>query len=177
MRSGKEVEGDVNKKKSIVDEDDGVEIEEVDVSNKNDEKSEKKSKNVDTMPPKEDEPKVDLKTLPFPQRYIRRSLDKQFGKFLTYLKELTITIPFVEAIRDMPAWGKFLKYIISHKNKLGDYGLVSLVEESKAMYSKSPPKLKDPGCFTVTCVIGGTQFDRALCDIGASVSLMPYLIY
>ena len=36
LRSGKEVEGDVNKKKSIVDEDDGVEIEEVDVSNKND---------------------------------------------------------------------------------------------------------------------------------------------
>ena len=70
-----------------------------------------------------------------------------------------------------------MKDIISHKNKLGDYGLVSLVEESKAMYSKSPPKLKDPGCFTVPCVIGGTQFDRALCDIGASVSLMPYSIY
>ena len=77
----------------------------------------------------------------------------------------------------MPAWGKFLKDIISHKNKLGDYGLVSLVEESKAMYLKSPPKLKDPGCFTVPCVIGGTQFDKALCDIGASVSLMPYSIY
>ena len=103
LRSGKEVEWDVNKKKSIVDEDDRVEIEEVDVSNKNDKKSEKKSKNVDTMPPKEDEPKVDLKTLPFPQRYIRRSLDKQFGKFFNYLKEITITIPFVEAIRDMPA--------------------------------------------------------------------------
>ena len=50
----------------------------------------------------------------------------------------------MEAIRDMPAWGKFLKDIISYNNKLGDYGLVSLGEESKAMYSKSPPKLKDP---------------------------------
>ena len=70
-----------------------------------------------------------------------------------------------------------MKDIISHKNKLGDYGLVSLVEESKAMYSKSPPKLKDPGSFTVPCVIGGTQFDRALCDIGDSVSLIPYSIY
>ena len=77
----------------------------------------------------------------------------------------------------MPAWGKFLKDIINHKNKLQDYGLVSLVEESKAMYSKSPPKLKDPGSFTVPCVIGGTHFDKALCDIGASVSLMPYSIY
>ena len=45
------------------------------------------------------------------------------------------------------------------------------------MYSKSPPKFKDPGSFTVPCVIGGTHFDKALCDIGASVSLMPYSIY
>ena len=127
---------------------------------------------------KEDDssPKVDVRTLPFPQRYIRRNLDKQFGKFLDYLKEITITIPFLDAIRDMPAWGKFLKDIINHKSKLEDYSLVSLVEESKAMYSKSPPKLKDPGSFTVPCVIGGTHFDKALCDIGASVSLMPYSI-
>ena len=48
-------------------------------------------------------PKVDIRTLPFPQRYIRHNLDKQFGKFLDYLKEITITIPFAEAIRDMPA--------------------------------------------------------------------------
>ena len=142
-----------------------VGIEEAKISGtKDDDEISKKDKKGDAMPPKEGEPKVDLKTLPFPQRYIRRSLDKQFGKFLNYLKEITITIPFVEAIRDMPAWGKFLKDIISHKNKLGDYGLVSLVEESKAMYSKSPPKLKDPGCFIVPCVIGDTQFDRALCD-------------
>ena len=67
--------------------------------------------------------------------------------------------------------------MISHKNKLEDYGVVSLVEESKAMYSKSPPKLEDPGCFTFLCFIGGTYFDKALCDIGASVSLLPYSIY
>ena len=51
----------------------------------------------------DDEPRVDVKTLPFPQRFMRRNLDKQFGKFLNYLKEITITIPFVDAIRDMPA--------------------------------------------------------------------------
>ena len=45
------------------------------------------------------------------------------------------------------------------------------------MYCKSPPKLKDLGSFTVPCAIGGTHFDKALCDIGARVSLMPYSIY
>ena len=99
-----------------------VEIEEVDIRSKNDDECAKKGNRGDAIPPKDDEPKVDVKTFPFPQRFIRRNLDKQFGKFLNYLKEITITVPFMDAIRDMPAWGKFLKDIISHKSKLEDYG-------------------------------------------------------
>ena len=101
LRSGKEVEKDLNKKKRVVDDDDDdrVEIEEVDVRSKqNDESAKKGTKGVD-ITPINDEPKVDVKTLPFPQRFIRRNLDKQFGKFLDYLKEITITIPFVDALK------------------------------------------------------------------------------
>ena len=54
-----------------------------------------------------------------------------------------------------------MKDIISYKSKLEDYGLVSLVEEFKAMYSKSPPKLKDSGSFMVPCAIRGMHFDKA----------------
>ena len=49
LRSGKEVEKDINKKKIVVDDDDGVEIEELDVKNKNDEKSQKKSNKKDVL--------------------------------------------------------------------------------------------------------------------------------
>ena len=94
MRSGKEVEKDLNKKKRVVD-DDGVEIEEVDVRSKDDDKSVKKGNKGDVIPPKNDEPRVDVKTLPFSQRLMRHNLDKQFEKFFDYLKEITITIPFV----------------------------------------------------------------------------------
>ena len=67
LRSGKEVERDVNKKKRVVDdEDDGVEVEEVEVRSKKDEKSENKDDKGDAIPPKDDKPKVDLRTLPFP---------------------------------------------------------------------------------------------------------------
>ena len=124
FRSGKEVEKDLNKKKRVVDDDDErVEIEEVDVRSKQNDESAKKGTKGVVIKPINDEPKVDVKTLPFPQRFIRRNLDKQFGKFLDYLKEITITIPILDAIRDMPAWGKFLKDIISHKSKLEDYVL------------------------------------------------------
>ncbi|KAL0437663.1 UNVERIFIED_CONTAM: Retrovirus-related Pol polyprotein from transposon opus [Sesamum radiatum] len=43
--------------------------------------------------------------------------------------------------------------------------------------NKLPPKLKDPGSFSIPCTIGGSNFDKALCDLGASINLMPYSIF
>lgn len=37
-------------------------------------------------------------------------------------------------------------------------------------------KLKDPESFFIPCVIGNTIRDIALCDLGASISLMPLSI-
>ncbi|CAN6546992.1 unnamed protein product [Malus baccata var. baccata] len=42
---------------------------------------------------------------------------------------------------------------------------------------KLPPKLKNASSFTIPCVIGGKKFGRALCDLGASINLMPYSVY
>ncbi|XP_016206510.1 uncharacterized protein LOC107646882 [Arachis ipaensis] len=36
-----------------------------------------------------------------------------------------------------------------------------------------PPKLKDPGRFVVSCTIGKMTLKKALCDLGASINLMP----
>ena len=57
--------------------DDEVGIEEAEDSGTKDDKREMKSKKDDTtMPPKENEPKVDFKTLYFSQRYVRHNLNK-----------------------------------------------------------------------------------------------------
>ncbi|GKB10708.1 hypothetical protein Tco_0844631 [Tanacetum coccineum] len=37
-----------------------------------------------------------------------------------------------------------------------------------------PPKEKDPGSFTLPCRIHNMCFDKALADLGSSVSIMPY---
>ena len=42
---------------------------------------------------------------------------------------------------------------------------------------ESPPKLKDPCSFSISCLLGNVSIARALCDIGSSVSLMPYSIF
>ena len=38
-------------------------------------------------------------------------------------------------------------------------------------------KQKDPDAFTIPCVIGNASFKRALCDLDASISVMPKHIY
>ncbi|XP_050878252.1 uncharacterized protein LOC127082072 [Lathyrus oleraceus] len=36
-----------------------------------------------------------------------------------------------------------------------------------------PPKMKDPGKFTITCTIGGVKIPHTLCDLGSSINFMP----
>ncbi|XP_073222453.1 uncharacterized protein [Cicer arietinum] len=68
--------------------------------------------------------------------------------------------------------------IFSNKIKLDDNEKVALTEECSAIIqNKFPPKLKDPKSFYIPCVIGDMSFERALCDLGASVSLMPLSVY
>ena len=38
-------------------------------------------------------------------------------------------------------------------------------------------KQKDSGAFTIPCVIGNASFKRVLCDLGASISVMPEHVY
>ena len=105
-------------------------------------------------------------------------MDKQFGIFMDIFKKLHINIPFSEALEQMPGYVKFMKDILFKKRTLGDYETVTLSEECSAILKKKfPLKLKDPGSFTIPCVIGNAIFERALCDLGASINLMPWLIF
>jgi hypothetical protein len=40
-----------------------------------------------------------------------------------------------------------------------------------------PDKMGDPGVPTISCLIGTQKFDQSLCDLGASMSIMPKAIY
>ncbi|XP_062119486.1 uncharacterized protein LOC133833899 [Humulus lupulus] len=56
--------------------------------------------------------------------------------------------------------------------------MVALTEGCSAILkNKIPPKLKDSGSFTIPCSIGGKDVGRALCDLGASINLMPMSIF
>jgi len=48
-----------------------------------------------------------------------------------------------------------------------------LTEECSVAIQNLPAKLKDPGSFSIPCLIGNVSINHALCDLGPSVSLIP----
>ena len=55
---------------------------------------------------------------------------------------------------------------------------VILDEKCSAIFSTDlPPKMKDPGSFSIPCSIDTTRIENAMCDLGASVNLMPKSVY
>ena len=89
----------------------------------------------------------------------------------------SISIPFLEAIKSIPAYVKFLKDILANKS---DVEVVNLTKGSTlALLNQleSQPKLKDPGSFTIPVKLKDTEINKALCDLGASVSVMPIGVY
>ena len=123
-------------------------------------------------------PKPSSNATPFPQRLKKQNLDKFFSKFIHIFKSLHINLLFVDVLEQMPKYAKFLKKVLLNKRKLVDNEKVMLTEECNAILQrKLPPKLKDPGSFTIPCTIGDFYFDKVLCDLGASVNSMPLSIF
>ena len=78
----------------------------------------------------------------------------------------------------VPTYAKYLKDILNNKKPLPASEVVHTTEEcSVAILNQLPEKKKDPRCPTISCSIGAQYFDQALCDLGASVSVMPKEVF
>jgi hypothetical protein len=78
----------------------------------------------------------------------------------------------------VPSYAKFLKDLITIKRKTNVPKKVCLTEHvSSILQFKLPIKHKDPGCPTISCMIGVSCIEKALLDLGASVNLLPYSVY
>ncbi|QHN81359.1 Retrotransposon gag protein [Arachis hypogaea] len=112
--------------------------------------------------------------MPYPQRLQKETKDKQFSKFLEVFRKFQINIPFAEVLEQIPLYVKFMKELLSKKKPLrGDETVVQTKECSVIIQNNLPKKMPDPGSFQIPCTIGSTTFEKALCDMGASINLMP----
>ena len=115
--------------------------------------------------------------VPFPQRLQKSKIEEQFARFLKTFQKLEISMPFTEVVTQMPLYAKFLKDILSKKRKIVGEGIVNLTATCSALMKKElPEKMKDPRSFTIPCMIEGVEIQKALCDSGASINLMPLSI-
>lgn len=55
--------------------------------------------------------------------------------------------------------------------------VIKLTKEYSATILNQLPLKKGPRCPTITCSIGTQHFDHALCDLGASVSIMILVVF
>ena len=64
------------------------------------------------------------------------------------------------------------------KRKLGVHNDAFTTEKSTSLIRNNlSPKYKDPGCPTISIVVGNSKLERTLVDLGASVNLLPYSVY
>ena len=81
-------------------------------------------------------------------------------------------------IKQVPTYAKFFKDLCTVKRGLNIDKKAFLTEQVSAIIKcKTPVKYKDPGCPTISVDIGGIFVKKALVDFGASVNLLPYLVY
>ena len=132
-------------------------------------KNEREQENNDKAPMKAYKPPI-----PFPHRIVERKINEKFSKFLEVMQGLQVNIPFLHAMSQMPTYAKFLKELLSNKSKLEESATISLpMEVSAILQNKLPEKHGDPSSFSIPVKIGDLETKSALCDLGASVSLMP----
>jgi len=114
---------------------------------------------------------------PLPLGLTKPYLEAKFKKFMNILKKICIKIPFVEALTRMPLYAKFIMKIFSKKEAKEHNETIALTREGSALIKELPPKLGDPGSFSIPCVIGSEAINKAMCDLGASVGLLPLSLF
>ncbi|KAL1199618.1 hypothetical protein V5N11_019383 [Cardamine amara subsp. amara] len=115
--------------------------------------------------------------LPFPGRFKKQLMEKYRAMFDKQISEVTVTMPLLDAFVLSPPCSKFLKDAIKEKKSLME-GMVVLTHECSAIIQRKvvAKKKEDPGSFTLPFSLGPLSFDHCLCNLGASVSLMPLLV-
>ncbi|XP_070018784.1 uncharacterized protein [Nicotiana sylvestris] len=101
-----------------------------------------------------------------------------YKKFLDILSQVRVNLPLVEILQEVPKYARYLRDIVANKRRHTEFETVALTEVCSArVQSELPPKLKDPGSFIIPLSLGKQEVGRALCDLGASLNLMPSSLF
>ncbi|CAN6697997.1 unnamed protein product [Malus baccata var. baccata] len=115
---------------------------------------------------------------PFPRRFMQSKKEEAENDILETFRKVQVNIPLLDAIKQVPRYAKFFKELCTSRKRILSKEVVKVSENvSAVLQRKLPTKYKDPGSFTIPCVIENTRFESAMLDLGASINVMPYSIY
>ncbi|KAK8984542.1 hypothetical protein V6N11_047763 [Hibiscus sabdariffa] len=130
------------------------------------------------VPIVEPEPLPYAEPPPFPSRFLKKDKQAEEKDILDVFRKVELNIPLLEVIRKIPRYARFLKDLCTNKRKLMGHEKINLGENVSAILTRRlPPKLKDQGMFTIPCKIDKVGIKRAMCDLGASINVMPLSVY
>jgi hypothetical protein len=107
-------------------------------------------------------------------RYFRGKLDNHFEKFVEVVGRLSINMSLLDALQ-VPTYSHYFKDILANKYEIATLGVdhVKMSEQCSIAIANGLEKKGDPRCLMTPCSVGSFKFEKALCDLGASVSVMP----
>ncbi|XP_070045731.1 uncharacterized protein [Nicotiana tomentosiformis] len=82
--------------------------------------------------------------------------------------------PSREHMIDIP--DPFMNDLVTKKRSM-NCETIKMTHQVNAIMHSMAPNLEDPGAFTIPRTIGNADFAKALCDLGASINLMPYSVF
>ncbi|XP_073154024.1 uncharacterized protein [Henckelia pumila] len=153
------------------------------VNNEHEEKSEVEEEDIvqKEAPKGKFPPLSEYKVIPpFPLALKESRKDERIKGMYEIFHRCEVNIPFLDAIKQIPRYAKFLKKLctVKKKHKLKRCQRVELGEQVSAVIQiKIPTKCKDPCMFSIPFKIGDVQLDTAMLDLGASINVMSYSVY
>ena len=115
--------------------------------------------------------------VPYPQALNRPKgkINESDNHLLEAFKKVTITISYIDVIKHIPSYAKFIKGICPpHRNPKR----IQLSEKvSSIMMNSLPIKKRDPGAPMIMSEIRGMAFTRSMLDTKASINILPKAVF
>jgi len=114
----------------------------------------KKGKSEANIEKKKEATPIECKEVPYPLVPSQKDKEWHLARFLDIFKKLEITLPFGEALQQMPLYAKFFKDMLTKKNWYIHSDKIVVEGNCSVVIQRNfPPKHKDPGVVTIPCSI------------------------
>ncbi|CAN6552283.1 unnamed protein product [Malus baccata var. baccata] len=111
---------------------------------------------------------------PFPSRFVQTEKEEAEKDILETLRKVQVNIPLLDAIKQVPRYAKFLKELCTSRKRISTKEVVKVGENVSAILQRTlPPKCKDPGSFTISCVIGELKHDGVIIQLADRSNAYP----